>query len=313
MALSSSRPKLANTAHNVSNSPNNSKIDQPCSDIIGDSRPSSVVDKRVDVTGSRDCLQSDDDVYVQSDLDSDQTDSELNESANSRTLIWPKRRSQELKSTTGPPKSVWQAENHSNINEDLRNPHRSSQQRREVSFSEVNDPPHPHTPTPPPDEEQAQSAPHLYDNTSSINDHLMEKIRFSKLKLPALKGEGISHALSKRVSGLNRHERLINPPVGEGGLCNDGYESPSSSRCSDYSIVIRGTHPPRVFTHDYPDHDSRHNFVSSARNNIIVKSPVYDSPKFTSTTKNKLLPPHSGSLTLKQSSSSLPDIVPNLR
>nr|XP_002125985.1 histamine H2 receptor [Ciona intestinalis] len=66
-------------------------------DEVEDVRPSSVVDKRVDVRCSRDCLRDDviddDVIYITSDFDEDETESELNNSTNSRTLIWPHRHS----------------------------------------------------------------------------------------------------------------------------------------------------------------------------------------------------------------------------
>ena len=150
---SSSKPE------NPRDFPPNNKITQPSSDVVGDFRPSSVVDKRVDVTGSREGLHIDDDIaYINSNQcnsDLDETDSELNESINSNTLIWPLKRPRVVASASSVKiKSVW-GNSHPEGGwkyEELRSPpnHRLGPH---VELSEdTEDPPHPHTPSPPPDE-----------------------------------------------------------------------------------------------------------------------------------------------------------------
>ena len=232
---------------------NATTIGQPCSDVV-DARPSSVVDKRVDVTGSRDCLQSDDRLYLYSDVDSDETESELNDSANSRTLIWPNKDPREQGSAVGvqekPPKFVWQEGDTPCGTVDARNSH-VAQHQNDNNLKDLREPSHPHTPSPPPDEDVTSDfCVNRRNGSSSIHDHLVEKTRLHKSKLPALKGDCVPLAFSKRVNALTRRKKLIREEGDEWGLCNNGYESATScsSKNSNYSVVIRDKkHKPRFF------------------------------------------------------------------
>ena len=194
------------------------QITQPSDDVIGEARPSSVVDKRVDVTGSRDCLHADDDVtYMNSDYEADDTESELNESANSRTLIWNDR--VESATSVKVARTVLQSQT-----------------------EEAGNPLHPHTPSPPPDEDPLHSVAtnqsHVDNDVHSIDEHLMQRMNFNKLKLPSLKDRNIPIAFPKS-NLVDREGPLLSSSKGRNhpGFANAGFDSDSNEKKSN------GAHP----------------------------------------------------------------------
>ena len=210
------------------------------SDVIGEFRPSSVVDKRVDVSGSRDGLD-DDIAYInsahQNDFDFDDTDSELNESVNSRTHIWPHARSRAAASASSVKVKDYATksgleEMHGQSCMELIRPSR----RHHVPLVESQDdevPPHPHTPSPPPDDSafRASSPTSIAFGETSIDENVMQKPTLSRVRLPAI-GRNIPVAFAK--PNQSRKERLLSPAAS-----SDSSEHYSSSRGSSVCAAAK--------------------------------------------------------------------------
>jgi len=242
-------------------------------------RPSSVVDKRVDVTGSRDGLNIEEDIiYMNSDYDIDEdTESELNESANSRTLIWPYRAAHSAlpePHSTGKvfsrsaPVSAWDVTSNPQSAKDKSSPS-SLREAGDLlgliykdgggpshvnDFDECSAVTHPHTPTPPPDEE-----PQILSHSSTMNDSKDSDSDETIVNKSELKRVSMGSFPSKNVTTLARQMRPQSFAFGGGdrslladpssvGVSNRGYESPSDVARNKPSIGLNGTgHNNKVY------------------------------------------------------------------
>nr|CAB3254119.1 histamine H2 receptor [Phallusia mammillata] len=233
-------------------------VDQQDDDL----RPSSVIDKRVDVTSSRDGLNDlhDEAVYITSDMDlDDDTESELNESANSRTLIWPHHRnSSPLKSSSTA--TVISAASHGSNRKTVVNDTRQSQQHldslvsvRQSFHSDEEDGKdlddsssitHPHTPTPPPDEEPAlfvKSTSHGVQDSDS-DDTIVDKTTSRKLTVMSRRYKSVATAVTKQLRPLSQGGGdflLRSRDAGDEGISNHGYESPSKLQSKSSETLNR--------------------------------------------------------------------------
>ena len=98
------------------------------------------------------------------------------------------------------------------------------------------DPPHPHTPSPPPDEEAFSASPLGLNNTmdeAPIDEHLVEKVKFSKLRLPSISGRNIPIAFAKPIE--SRQEPLIS----QSAKTRDHGESTDQSGGSAVAATIK--------------------------------------------------------------------------
>ncbi|CAK8681429.1 uncharacterized protein LOC143459666 isoform X2 [Clavelina lepadiformis] len=235
-----------------------SKISQPSGDLDEELRPSSVVDKRVDVLGSHCYLQVGDEIsYMNSDFDGDEdTESELNESANSRTLIWPQQKPNTAKSlvsldvgSSRSPLSLWNQKSETST---VSNP-----------TEEVDDISHPHTPTPPPIDHDVTINVLPRQSQINKNDDFVDKTNSIRLpKLPRLHSKNITTSLTRQFRPLSqgsatslRDELLMSDAADDRhpseersrsskGFRNDGYESPAATDprpgC-DFPVVVKRT------------------------------------------------------------------------